>query len=85
MAVNVPPGVLMNPEFMAFLDAHETLDGVTLEITENVFLGDLERLAAVVASIRARYVSLSIDDFGTGYSSLQRLRQTAVSEIKIDR
>ena len=85
IAVNVPPGVLMNPEFMAFLDAHETLDGVTLEITENVFLGDLDRLAAVVASIRARNVSLSIDDFGTGYSSLQRLRQTDVSEIKIDR
>ena len=85
IAVNVPPGVLMNPEFMAFLDAHDTLDGVTLEITENVFLGDLERLATVVASIRARNVSLSIDDFGTGYSSLQRLRQTAVSEIKIDR
>ncbi len=85
IAVNVPPGVLMNPEFMAFLDTHETLEGVTLEITENVFLGDLDRLAAVVANIRARNVSLSIDDFGTGYSSLQRLRQTAVSEIKIDR
>ncbi len=85
IAVNVPPMVLMNPEFMAFLDAHDMLDGVTLEITENVFFGDLDRLAAVVASIRARNVSLSIDDFGTGYSSLQRLRQTAVSEIKIDR
>jgi diguanylate cyclase (GGDEF)-like protein len=85
IAVNVPPVVLMNPEFLAYLDSRDSLAGVTLEITENVFLGDLDRLAAVVASIRARNVGFSIDDFGTGYSSLQRLRQTAVSEIKIDR
>lgn len=84
IAVNVPPGVLMNPGFTAILDAIAPLSGLTLEITENVFLGDLDRLAAVVARIRKQGIALSIDDFGTGYSSLQRLRQTAVSEIKID-
>jgi diguanylate cyclase len=85
IAVNVPPMVLMNPEFMAILDGYGSLADITLEITENVFLGDLDRLAAVVAQIRERNIGLSIDDFGTGYSSLKRLRQTAVSEIKIDR
>ncbi len=85
IAINVPPIVLMNPEFMAMLDAQGPLTGLTLEITENVFLGDLDRLAAVVARIREQGIALSIDDFGTGYSSLQRLRQTAVGEIKIDR
>jgi diguanylate cyclase (GGDEF)-like protein len=85
IAVNVPPIVLMNPEFMKHLDALPPHSGLTLEITENVFLGDLDRLAAVVAQVRERDIGLSIDDFGTGYSSLQRLRQTAVSEIKIDR
>ena len=85
IAINVPPIVLMNPEFMAMLDAQGPVTGLTLEITENVFLGDLDRLAAVVARIRGQGIALSIDDFGTGYSSLQRLRQTAVSEIKIDR
>lgn len=85
IAINVPPAVLMNPEFMAMLDAQGPLTGLTLEITENVFLGDLNRLAAVVRRIREQGIALSIDDFGTGYSSLQRLRQTAVGEIKIDR
>lgn len=85
IAINVPPVVLMSPEFMATLDAQGPLTGLTLEITENVFLGDLDRLAAVVTRIREQGIALSIDDFGTGYSSLQRLRQTAVSEIKIDR
>jgi diguanylate cyclase (GGDEF)-like protein len=85
IAVNVPPVVLMNPEFLDLLAADTPAAGLTLEITENLFLGDLERLAAVVARIRELGFTLSIDDFGTGYSSLQRLRQTAVSEIKIDR
>lgn len=85
IAINVPPIVLMNPEFMAMIDAHGPMRGLTLEITENVFLGDLDRLATVVARIREQGIALSIDDFGTGYSSLQRLRQTAVGEIKIDR
>lgn len=85
IAVNVPPVVLMNPEFLSLLAADTPATGLTLEITENLFLGDLERLAMVVARIRELGFTLSIDDFGTGYSSLQRLRQTAVSEIKIDR
>jgi diguanylate cyclase len=85
IAVNVPPVVLMNPEFLDLLAADTPAAGLTLEITENLFLGDLERLAAVVARVRELGFTLSIDDFGTGYSSLQRLRQTAVSEIKIDR
>lgn len=85
IAVNVTPVVLMNPEFMAGVDALGTLTGMTFEITENVFFGDLERLAEISAQLRARGIGLSIDDFGTGYSSLQRLRQTAVDEIKIDR
>lgn len=85
IAVNVPPVVLMNPEFMTILDAYPGTTGLALEITENVFLGDLDRLADVVARIRERGIVLSIDDYGTGYSSLKRLRQTPFSEIKIDR
>ena len=85
IAVNVPPVVLMNAEFLSLLDLDASTSGLTLEITENLFLGDQERLENVVAAINERDCMLSIDDFGTGYSSLQRLRQTAVSEIKIDR
>jgi len=85
IAVNIPPVVMMNPEFLPVLDLGASASGLTLEITENLFLGDLDRLARVAAAIRERGCTLSIDDFGTGYSSLQRLRQSAVSEIKIDR
>lgn len=85
IAINVPPAVLMNPEFMEMLDAYGSGASLALEITENVFLGDLDRLAAIIAGIRERGITLSIDDFGTGYSSLRRLRQTPFSEIKIDR
>lgn len=85
IAVNVPPVVLMNPEFMAILDAHAPAAGLMIEITENVFLGEQDRLTAIMEQIRERGIALSIDDYGTGYSSLRRLRQTPVSEVKIDR
>jgi diguanylate cyclase (GGDEF)-like protein len=85
IAVNIPPAVLMNPEFIGMLDRDANGGGLSLEITENVFLGDLDRLGEVMNSIRNRGFTLSIDDFGTGYSSLRRLRQTPFSEIKIDR
>lgn len=85
IAVNVPPVVLMNPEFMAILDRHAPAESLMIEITENVFLGEIDRLSTILAQIRERGIALSIDDYGTGYSSLRRLRQTPVSEIKIDR
>jgi diguanylate cyclase (GGDEF)-like protein len=85
IAVNVPPIVLMNPEFMSILDEHAPQEGLMIEITENVFLGEHDRLAAIMERIRERGIALSIDDYGTGYSSLRRLRRTPVSEVKIDR
>jgi EAL domain-containing protein (putative c-di-GMP-specific phosphodiesterase class I) len=56
-----------------------------LEITENIFLGDYDRINGILSEVRAYGVSCSIDDFGTGHSSLARLRQLPVREIKVDR
>lgn len=55
-----------------------------LEITESVFLGDLESARATLQALDAQGVSLALDDFGTGYSSLAYLAELPFDIIKID-
>lgn len=89
VAVNVPINVIMDSQFMPQLgrlvDRHGIHGGITIEITENVFFGDYDRLNAILSELRRFNIECSIDDFGTGHSSLARLRQLPVTEIKIDR
>ncbi|TSE19854.1 putative signaling protein [Tepidimonas alkaliphilus] len=55
-----------------------------LEITESVFLGDLEAARRTLQALDALGVSLALDDFGTGYSSLAYLAELPFDTIKID-
>jgi len=58
---------------------------LTLEITEQTAVQDLERAGASLQPLRALGVHVSLDDFGTGFSSLGYLAQLPVDELKIDR
>lgn len=57
---------------------------IELEITESVFVGDMERAFRVFNELKGLGVKLSLDDFGTGYSSLSYLRDAPFDKIKID-
>ena len=58
---------------------------LVLEITEQIFIDDIERAAAKLASITELGVECALDDFGTGFSSLRYLNTFPISELKIDR
>ena len=54
-----------------------------LELTESIFLKNLERTVKALKVLRKIGVNISIDDFGTGYSSLSYLKYFPVNKLKI--
>lgn len=58
---------------------------ITLEITENIYLHDLDDLATKIRALDALGFHFSLDDFGSGHTSLASLKKLPVRELKIDR
>jgi len=58
---------------------------VTIEITENALLHDLDAVAERLASLRQEGIKVALDDFGTGYASLSYLGSLPLDALKIDR
>ena len=60
-------------------------DALTVEITEDLLLDNLERTRTVLNQLRDNGVRIAIDDFGSAYSALWYLRDLPVDEVKLDR
>ena len=58
---------------------------VTVEITENALLSDLDSVGARLQRLREAGIRVALDDFGTGYASLSYLGTLPLDALKIDR
>jgi EAL domain-containing protein (putative c-di-GMP-specific phosphodiesterase class I) len=89
VAVNISARQLLNPQFAEIVLA--TLDrtganphNLELELTESMFVDNVDDVVAKMTELKARGLRFSLDDFGTGYSSLAYLRRLPLDQLKID-
>jgi len=60
-------------------------NNIELEITESVFIDDMDDVIRKMNALRQHGIRFSMDDFGTGFSSLSYLRQLPIDTLKIDK
>ena len=90
LSLNITPSDLASPNFaedFLTLLADSGFDParVTLEITEQVLLADLDMAALVLEDIKSAGIGLSLDDFGAGFCNFRYLKLLPLSALKLDR
>ncbi|MEE3622952.1 EAL domain-containing protein [Nitrospirillum sp. BR 11752] len=90
VAVNVCALQVQQADFLHGIDGvlaaqDVTAEGLEMEITESVFVGDDQRAFDHIQGLRDRGFGVALDDFGTGYSSLSYLNRLPATTVKVDR
>jgi diguanylate cyclase (GGDEF)-like protein len=89
VAVNVSGAQFFQSDLVNYVDKCLKETGLTahnleLEVTESVFMDDMNHTVETLKRLHSLGVELAIDDFGTGYSSLSYLRLFPIDRLKID-
>lgn len=90
VSVNVSAHQFRNKNFVDYVKTALKNSGLEakyleLELTESLFMDDIDETVNKLQIIRDIGCHLSIDDFGTGYSSLSYLTRFPISVLKIDK
>ena len=90
LSINICPILFYQEGFVGFiadtLNAHKVHpEKLVLEITEDLFITDMDLVNSKIQHLRSLGIKISLDDFGTGFSSLNYLRSFPLDEVKIDR
>lgn len=75
-----------NENLVSMVNAAKILPkNICLEVTESIFLHDIQSVATKLEEIKELGFTIALDDFGTGYSSLQYIKNLPIDKIKLDR
>jgi EAL domain-containing protein (putative c-di-GMP-specific phosphodiesterase class I) len=90
MAVNLSPHQFLQEDLAESVENILTETGLDakyleMEITENIFMEDLELIQQTLLRLKEMGVAITLDDFGTGYSSLAYLKRFPINGVKIDK
>jgi EAL domain-containing protein (putative c-di-GMP-specific phosphodiesterase class I) len=90
VAVNISPMQFMRPDFTNTIAEVLSLTNfppalLELEITEGIFIRDLNTAVVRIRELQRLGLSIALDDFGTGYSSLSYLQRMPIDAVKLDR
>ncbi len=90
VAVNFSVRQILAPDVTELVDAVLRRTGARaedlyLELTESVFMRDIDYFARTLGALKALGIRLAVDDFGTGYSSLSYLKRFPFDAVKVDR
>ncbi|MBB3603808.1 diguanylate cyclase (GGDEF)-like protein [Mycolicibacterium sp. BK556] len=90
VAVNMSAPLLADPHLptrirRALAERNLPASALTVEITEDLVLGNIEGTRDVLNQLRCSGIRIAIDDFGSGYSTLSYLCELPVDEVKLDR
>ncbi|MCI1209947.1 MAG: bifunctional diguanylate cyclase/phosphodiesterase [Treponema sp.] len=90
LSVNVSPVQLKSQDFLTgvftLLEQYDIRKGsLEMEITEGLFIDDMQVTIQKLLQLRSKGILISLDDFGTGYSSFKYLEQLPITTLKIDK
>ncbi len=90
IAVNVSSKEFWHPSLIDNVRAALAQSGLPphslqLELTEGIFMEDIDNAVDRIRMLKALGVTVAVDDFGTGYSSLAHLKRFPIDVLKIDR
>ncbi len=89
VSVNISVHQIKQKEFANLVEnvlreTHLSAQNLILEVTENVFMENLDTTLDTLSKLRKIGVAVAIDDFGTGFSSLGYLKDFSINILKID-
>lgn len=90
LSVNISSKHFAQENFLSTFDKIFQMTGLEgqhlkLEVTESVFIENVEKAIEIFAQLKQRGIQICLDDFGTGYSSLSYLHRLPIDIVKIDR
>lgn len=90
LSLNITPEEIAEPSFARDFASLVGKSGIassrlTLEITEDVLLNDLDMAAEALAALNGAGLKIALDDFGAGYCNFSYLKSLPLDILKLDR